>query len=67
MIDNVKYTKYDIVFKNDKYLQHIDIFNLAFDVVIESLLLLHSKRPEDIKSILVSYDYKLIKEKGKIF
>lgn len=53
----VKHTHYNISFKNGECLQHIDVFNLKFDDVIESLILLNGKKCEDIKQVSVTYDY----------
>lgn len=53
----VNHTHYNISFKNGECLQHIDVFNLKFDDVIGSLMLLNGKKREDVKQIFVTYDY----------
>ena len=52
----VIHTHYRITFKNGEFLQHIDIFNMQFEEVIESLLLLNSKKKSEIKQITITYD-----------
>lgn len=50
------FTKYGIYFKNNTGLHHTDYYNLKYDDVIGSLLMLNGKSRDDIKHVVVSYD-----------
>ena len=45
------------MFKNGDCLEHIDLFNLSVEEVVEGLLLLNSASQEAIKQVLVTYEY----------
>lgn len=52
----VKHTLYQITLTSGECLEHVDVFNLAFDEVIDGLLLLHSESREAIKQVLVTHN-----------
>lgn len=53
----VNQTHYKVMFKNGDCLEHIDLFNLSVEEVVEGLLLLNSASQEAIKQVLVTYEY----------
>ena len=55
-MNTVKYTRYEVTLKSGEKIEVVDILNQSFEEVVESLLLLHSEKLENIKNISVTYD-----------
>lgn len=52
----INHTLYQITFATGERIEHVDVFHLPFDEVIDSLLLLHSESRDAIKQVTVTYE-----------